>query len=257
MKNLVKWLLPLLLGLILTAGLSGAAAKAEGSSREKNYVYTEADHALLDRDVFARISEVEASAASTMKVSTGQLTEEDYAAMVPAVIEAVQSSKTYVQGSLQRNGDFLVWQTTVGIPCCYSPRMEAKQHHATDQMSREEMMRIEAEAEAFSAGLRKEASVNTITPGSVEIGLIQPFWESNSDYKDSDFLTYSPYYKSMWASLSEATGGSSDYRFTMENATIDHIASAMENCALVMLDSHGATDYEGSDGDYTSKANCS
>jgi hypothetical protein len=43
----------------------------------------------------------------------------------------------------------------------------------------------------------------------------------------------------------------------MTNATVDNIASTFERCGLVIFDSHGTTDYSGSNSDYTSRANSS
>ena len=43
----------------------------------------------------------------------------------------------------------------------------------------------------------------------------------------------------------------------MRNANVNNIASTMEQCGLVIFDSHGTTDYEGSNEDYTSRANSS
>ena len=92
----------------------------------------------------------------------------------------------------------------------------------------------------------------------MNIGLIQPYWESSSSYEDSSFLSYSPSYKAMWESLAQATGGQA-IRYSMSDATVDNIASTLEQCGLVIFDSHGNTDYENpnDDEDYTSQANTS
>ncbi|MBR1758823.1 MAG: InlB B-repeat-containing protein [Lachnospiraceae bacterium] len=263
MSNKFRRLLSLVVTLALILGLLPSVAQAAGSisagSKVKaSKVYSEAENTLLDNDVFAKISEVTAgSGTAQIQGGVSQMTEADYIAILPEVVSAIKSSDTYVEGSLQQNGNFLVWQTTTGIPCCYDPRMEAELHNTSNQISQAELMSIEADAEALFADLRSTASVNSHTPSSVEIGLIQPYYESSSSYADSSFKNYSPYYKSMWQSLYAATGGSSSYRYTMTNATIDNIAKTIQNCALVIMDSHGTTDYSGSNGDYTSKANCS
>ena len=262
MSKQFRRLMSLIRTLILTLGLAQNIASAAGQkpSGEASAarVYTEADNALLENDVFAKISAVTADSAQPMG-GVSKMTEANYIAMLPEVIDAIKGSKTYVAGSLQQNGNFLVWETTTGIPCCYDPRMEAKLHNADNAPSEEAVMAAEAGAKAFAAQLRQVLadSPNGGSPSSVEIGLIQPYWESNSSYADSSFRSYSPYYKSMWQELYAATGGSSNYRYSMTNATVDNVAKAIQNCGLVIMDSHGTTDYSGSNGDYTSRANSS
>ena len=262
MKKSFKCVMSLLLAVALLFGLLPTQAYAAGkkgnsSGKEAVHLYTEEENALLENDVFAKINELEANTAQTMG-GQANLAESDYIAMIPDVIAAIKSSETYVAGSLQQNGSFLVWQTTTGIPCCYDPRMEAKLHSAPAALTQAELTRMEDDLQAFNRSLEGNlAELNGGSPSSVEIGLIQPYWESSSSYADSSFTSYSPYYKSMWQSLYQATGGSSGYRYSMTNATVDNVAKAIANCGIVIMDSHGTTDYSGSNGDYTSRANCS
>ena len=261
MRKHFKRLLSLFLTFVMILGLSGITANATGKKTDNRisgvHVFTEAENALLENDVFASISSLRSDAAQAAG-GLSNLTEADYIRMVPDVISAIKSSATYVEGSLQQNGNFLVWQTTTGIPCCYDPRMEAKLYGASTPISNDELMAIEEDALKLASRLKGfTAELNGGSPSSVEIGLIQPYWESNSSYADSSFRNYSPYYKSMWQSLYQATGGSSSYRYSMSNATIDNIAKAIANCAIVIMDSHGTTDYSGSNEDYTSRANSS
>ena len=258
MKQL-KRLLALLLTLVMVLGLlptmSFAAGERASGSARADKVFTDADTAILDQDVFAKIAEVEAnSSAAQLNGGVNRMTEADYIALVPQVVEAIKDSETYVDGSLQQNGSFLVWETTTGMPCCYDPRMEAELHNTANDPSPEEIARIEAEAQSLARGVSELNSIGSAT--STKIGLIQPYWESSSSYADSSFTSYSPYYKSMWQSLYAATGGSG-MRYSMTNATIDNIAKTIEECGLVIFDSHGTTDYSGSSGDYTSRANSS
>ena len=219
---------------------------------EKVHVYTDEENAILDNGVFAEIQEVK-TAAATRAGGVEKMTESDYIALIPQVIKKITASDTYVEGTLQQNGSFLVWMTTVGIPCCYDPRMEAELHNTKDAPSAEEIARIEADAEAL---LKDYTEMRGGSPTSTNIGLIQPYWESSSSYNDSSFLNYSPYYKTTWQNLYGATGGQG-IRYSMSNATVDNIASTMVQCGLVIFDSHGTTDYSGSNGDYTSRANSS
>ncbi|MBR4700758.1 MAG: S-layer homology domain-containing protein, partial [Oscillospiraceae bacterium] len=257
MRKSLKKLLSLLLVLVMVLGLFPTFAAAVDEQKdppeaEKSpYVFTEEDNELLDRDVFAKIDAVKAEKASAMG-GMQKLNEQDYIAILPEVIEAIKASDTYVEGSLQQNGNFLVWMTTNGMPCCYDPRMEAELHNTVNDPTPEEIARIEADAESLLQYYESRGGV----PTSTNIGLIQPYWESSSSYSDSSFTNYSPYYKTTWQNLYGATGGQG-IRYSMTNATVDNIASTMEQCGLVIFDSHGTTDYSGSNEDYTSRANSS
>ncbi len=242
----------LVLAMVLSVLPTAFAAGVGVSGRaDAEHVYTEEENAILDNDVFAKIEAVKANAASTMG-GISRMTEANYVSLVPDVIEAIKSSETYVPGTLQQNGNFLVWMTTTGMPCCYDPRMEAELHNTVNDPTPEEIARVEADA----AALIETYATRGGSANSTKIGLIQPYWESSSSYSDSSFTSYSPYYKTMWQNLYGATGGSG-MRYSMTNATVDNIASTISQCGLVIFDSHGTTDYSGSNGDYTSRANCS
>ncbi len=259
LKRLTAFLLALVM--VLSTGIvSSSSALTE--SEEPLHVYTEEEYKTIDDDVFALIGSAKEDALQTKTYTYGEsayLTLDDYISLIPDVISAVESSKTYVEGTLQQNGYFLVWETTTGIPCCYSPRMEAKLGHQT-KPSEEELQAIDADLAEWAQQLGStssiEASASGHSPTSTNIGLIQPYWESSSNYADSSFVAYSPSYKTMWQNLYGATGGQG-IRYSMSNATIDNIARTMEQCGLVIFDSHGDTDYVGSNEDYTSRANSS
>ena len=256
MRKPFKRLFALLIVLTMVVGLlpvfhAAAETGISGEGRLDRPI-TEEDNAILDNDVFAKIAAVEAGTASTMG-GISRMTESDYIRIVPQVVKAIESSATYVPGTLQQNGNFLVWETTVGMPCCYDPRMEAELHNTVNDPSPAEIARAEAEAKAL---LETYTATRGGSATSTKIGLIQPYWESSSSYSDSSFTSYSPYYKTMWQNLYGATGGTG-MRYSMTNATVDNIAKTIEECGLVIFDSHGTTDYSGSNGDYTSRANCS
>ncbi|MDO4415163.1 MAG: InlB B-repeat-containing protein [Erysipelotrichaceae bacterium] len=255
MKKIITRFISLLLSLfvsILSINTAVFATDAEPSSPER--VFTDADCEALDNDVFAKIknvqNEVLAQKAEVQGHGAAVLSEAELIEAIPDVISAITSSDTYVQGSLQQNGNFLVWETTLGLPCCYDPRMEAQLMNArANELVPAEMLSVDEPAVT-------DAEIQNHTPNSVNIGLIQPYWESSSSYADSSFRSYSPNYKTMWQNLYAATGGSG-IRYSMTNATVDNIADTIEKCALVIFDSHGTTDYSGSNEDYTSRANSS
>ncbi|MBR2811449.1 MAG: hypothetical protein IKD69_08725 [Solobacterium sp.] len=116
MKRFVKFLLP---AVVLLAGCAASAP----AQTEEAHVFTEEDNLLLEKDVFAKIEEVKKAYAEEKGLEI--LTEEDFAEMIPEVIQAIEASDTYAEGTLTQNGSVLTWQTTIGMPCTFNPRMEA------------------------------------------------------------------------------------------------------------------------------------
>lgn len=209
---------------------------------DEPYVFTDEDTDLIEEDVFDKIDTLE---NGIKRRGSGDLSEADYAGLIPRVMEIVENSETYVDDTLQQNGDFLVWETTVGIPCCYSPKMEAQKSSASYTAS-------VGKTEDFAAPRRGGH------PSSLKIGLIQPYWDSPGVYLEDTFEDYSPYYLELMNKLCAATGAES-IRYTLEDATVDAVAYTVEECGLVIFDSHGTTDYENPDDYYdcSTKANCS
>lgn len=173
----------------------------------------------------------------------------DFAAISDEVYALVEASGSAKEGSLLANGDFIRWiDEETGISCCYSPALEADRAGARAGMRSEpELLTLEdfPEVSAKRGGCAQ----------SLNIGLIQPCWESTTNYADYSFNSYSPYYVQQTTKLAQATGGSL-MRYCMENATADTIAYTLQNCGFVIFDSHGGTDYSSGD-DHTSQANTS
>ena len=133
-KNL-KRLFALIMVLTMVVGLLPTFAMAQpiygGEIDKPVYVYTDEDNAAIENDVFTAIETVKGDAAQK-KGGIEKLTEQDYINLIPQVIKKIESSDTYQPGTLQQNGNFLVWQTKIGMPCCYDPRMEAELHNNAD-----------------------------------------------------------------------------------------------------------------------------
>ena len=245
MSNWLKRFLSVILTaiLLITAFPSAFGAQTpDGGEANEPRVFTQADNELLEDDVFAKIEAVTAASSGGAKKAPGRApqTEEDFAALVPQVTEAIESSDTYVEGTLRDNGGVLTWETTVGMPCTYNPRMEAKLHGAGGKPTAEELSALEKMTEEFKeqSSVRKAPALRGPGAGSMKIGLIQPFWESDSEYADSAFCTYSKYYVQAWQELC-VTAGCEGLRYTMSNATVDNVAYALEECGIVIFDSHG------------------
>ena len=95
MNKSFRRLLALLIAVVMVVGLLPAAVFAETpketDAAQPIRVFTEADNAILDNDVFAKINTVKAEAAAACG-GVGHMTEADYIAAVPQVIEAIKSS---------------------------------------------------------------------------------------------------------------------------------------------------------------------
>lgn len=211
--------------------------------------------------VFSEEAATDASAASdklwqqidqlrSRAVKRGMTGEAAFAALSDDVYALVAASETAEPGTLSANGGFIQWvDRETGIPCCYSPEHEAAIAGASSQTqtSAQEVLRSARQVRTEAAGMD--------CPQSLNVGLLQPYWESGSSYKDSGFLRYSPFFLQQANLLAEKTGGDL-IRFSMSNVTPDTIAYTVMNCGIVIINSHGTTDYSNND-DKTSRANSS
>ena len=267
-KRLISFVLTLLL--ILGLAPDSVYAKKFTASTDEPYVYTAEDRAVLDREVFSRINDVIETARKRIGSedelngakghSRAVLTEDDYVALIPEIIATVKSSDIYVEGSLQENGCFLSWETTLGMPCCFDPWLEAQldaEGFRKTMNPGEEVMSAEKALPDKSPAAEIKGGTHYST--SKEIALIMPFWESATNFEEENHGTYGNGQDTVdqWEALCEDYGSTKDYHYAMATATVDNIAKAIEECAYVMFHSHGTTDYSNGKGDKTSKANCS
>ena len=238
-KRILSLILALLLILTLLPAGSLAAEGQTNAAADEPYVFTEEDYALVENDVFARITDLEAEELHPARGTPA--TPDDYARILPQVIEAIESSETYVEGSLVRNGDFIWWRASNGMACAFSPYREAVSHGWQDP----ERMTGEEDPEVLDALLEDLETTRAGTSSSVKVALIQPFWDNNTSPDgclDSSFKSSSPKYKDMWQKLCKTAGCSTNYRYTLKDATVDAIAKCMVECGIVIVDSHGDTD---------------
>ena len=146
-----------------------------------------------------------------------------------AAYQLVADSDTTVEGSLEWHGDAFFWRTTDGTFCGYLPRLREK--------LRKSITDPEAEI-PIPDPIVSGSETRGGTPSSQNVAVFQPFYGLDASFTDQ--------YSNEGASIAEALGGTCTvYRTT--GATVDQIAAAMENCAVVVFDSHGATDYESGD----------
>lgn len=173
-----------------------------------------------------------------------------FAALSDEVYALVEASGTAEPGTLAANGDFIRWvDGETGIPCCYSPDHEAAKAGACVQSNITPKVAVRT-----AEPLRVDAQ-STSCPQSLNVGLLQPYWESNSVYCDTGFLRFSAYFLQQANQLAEKTGGDL-IRYTLQNVTPDTIAYTIQTCGIVLINSHGSTDYKNGS-DTTSRANSS
>ena len=158
--------------------------------------------------------------------------------MTDAAIEIVKASENYVEGSLERNGDSFTWWTDEGIRCIYNPRM------------REKYDNMVAPEDPIADGVYNEpVATKGGWPSGNQVYLIGPYYGIDSSFTNQ--------YKTEAANLAEAIGDTDGYTlYSGSAATVDKVAEAISNGAIVIFDSHGTTDYESGE-DYVTGANYS
>lgn len=156
---------------------------------------------------------------------------------IQSVADYVEDSDLYIDGSLSWNGsDAFTFMTSAGVRCKYSLRL------------RQQMRDASAPGTAPTADTQKFSyTVKGGSPSSADVYLIQPYYGI-----DSSFTTQ---YANEAKSIASATGGTCTI-YQRNDATIDAVAEAMSNGAVVIFDSHGDTDYARGE-DYTTGATTS
>ena len=217
-KRILSALLVLaMLAAVLPAGLVSAAEPAVPQPEEGEAILlSQADYDQAD-DIFAQIAAMEAQPA---KKNSAQSELTDAAAAI------VMASNSYVEGSLDRNGDSFTWETEVGIKCVYSPRM--RQIHS----------QMETPAEPLADGSYNEpVATKGGWPSGNQVYLVGPYYGYDSDFTDQ--------YKNEAKAIATAIGDTDGYTlYSGKAATVDTVAQAVSNGAVVIFDSHGMTDYE-------------
>ncbi len=217
-KTNFKRIFSFLIVLTLLGSMIPAVAQQNCVAAAENdiVVFTDEDYAIID-DVFAQIDAME-DAPAKKGAAQSELTDE--------AIKLVEASSNYVEGSIERNGDAFTWWTDEGIRCAYSPRMQKIQ---------EEMI---APENPEPAGIYNEPQATKGgCPSGNQVYLIGPYYGKDENFTDQ--------YKNEAKRIATAIGDTDGYTlYSGTAATIDKVAEAMENGAVVIFDSHGSTDYE-------------
>jgi len=155
--------------------------------------------------------------------------------LTDAAAEIVMASDSYVKGSLERNGDVFTWWTDEGVRCVYSPRMRQIQGDMSAPENTAQNV-IENEPTATKGG----------TPSGDQVYLVAPYYGHDDTFTDQ--------YKNEAKRIATAIGDTDGYTlYSGTAATVDKVAEAVANGAVVIFDSHGMTDYENGD-DYVTGA---
>ena len=210
MKDRIKRVVAILLSLVLVTALLPAPMQAQAEELSQQ-AYTVADA------VFAQIDAMEEQPARRSASQT-QLTD--------AAAELVMASDSYVEGSLERNGDVFTWRTEQGIRCIYSPRM---------RKIREEMKAPENTQQDLI--VNEPVATKGGTPSGNQVYLVGPYYGHDENFTDQ--------YKKEARRIAYAIGDTDGYTlYSGMEATVDKVAEAVANGAVVIFDSHGTTDYE-------------
>lgn len=206
--RLVALLLVFALG--IASAPFAAAAPAPLPSLIPTSVYDQLD------PLWDAVAEAETNALSIQGVQSLQNVD------LSAIAQAVTESDLYVDGSLRWQGRRFTFDTTVGIPCAYSPRL--RQQARTSVKS--DLPESQSEIQTISYD-----TDSTENPGVYVIG---PYYGLDSSFTNQ--------YQSEAKSIAQALG--TTYTLYQKTAaTVDRIADAIESGAVVFFDSHGDTDY--------------
>ncbi|MBQ8756764.1 MAG: hypothetical protein IJZ48_00765 [Oscillospiraceae bacterium] len=216
MKNAFKRLLSLVMVLILLGSMLPVLHN-HAEAAEVPEVLTDEDYVIVD-DVFAQIDAME-DAPAKKGATKKELADE--------AVQIVMASENYVEGSLERNGDFFTWWTDEGIHCVYSPRMRKIQ----DDM-------VTPENPIADGSYNEPVAKKGGWPSNKEVFLIGPYYGSDDSFTDQ--------YKNEATAIAKAIGDTDGYTlYSGTAATVDKVAYAVSNGAVVIFDSHGTTDFEG------------
>ncbi len=178
--------------------------------------------------VFAALDALEAEPA------TKALTEE---AFTEKVCDVITASPIYKADSIEVNGSTVLWWTNDGIHCVYNPRMEKISENFIPENSIDEIVNEPIIEEKGGK------------PTSKQVYLIGPYYGIDENFTDQ--------YKKEASRIASAIGDTDGYTlYSGRSATVDKVAEAVSNGAVVLYDSHGATDYSSGD-DYVSGATSS
>ncbi|MBR4308721.1 MAG: hypothetical protein IKT58_03905, partial [Oscillospiraceae bacterium] len=231
MKKNIMRLMAMILTVAMICSLLPVFASAAKTENQPVVEISKKSEEIINADIWDKIDSYEDE--NIIPQRGRAVTAEHYAELSYEIEALVKESDTYVEGSINRNGDFFTWETTEGIVCGYSPELRYKTRNNSEQG----LDVVETVSYATKGG----------SPTSKDVYLIAPYYGYDSSFTDQ--------YKNEANSIAKATGG--EYKlYSGTNATLTAVATAMQTAGVVIFDSHGVTDYSNGE-DYVSKANTS
>ena len=154
-------------------------------------------------------------------------------AFTQKVVEIVTTSASYKADSVEIKGEVVLWWTTDGIHCMYNPRMEKIAENFVPENSEDVIV-------------NEPVQIKGGQPSSKEVYLIGPYYGIDSSFTNQ--------YKNEASRIAKAIGDTDGYTlYSGRKVSVDKVAEAVSNGAVVLYDSHGATDYSNGS-DYVSGA---
>lgn len=190
--------------------ISSVPTGADAASAQSQSAQTIAEEAYADVEaVFDKLDNLPAtkSGVGTQKIA-----------------DTVTASADYREGSLEVKGSTVIWWTTSGIRCIYSPSFAKIAENFVPENSIDEIV-------------NEPAAKRGGSPSSREVYLIAPYYGIDASFSDQ--------YKTEAANIARAIGDTDGCTvYSGRVATIDKVAEAVSKGAVVLFDSHGTTDYE-------------
>ncbi len=211
----MKRYLAFLIALCMLLGMLPMVAAEEPT--ETPVVLTEEDYVVTNA-VWDEIRDLEDS-MSAKRSPRSQI--------ISAVAALVEESPNYVEDSLEFHDTCFTWKTTEGIACMYE-----YEEHSCD--------RGESIGNPIPASDPTYECISYAKKGKPQgrdVYLIGPYYGVESSFTD--------HYKGVAQTVANATGGKY-YLYSRTDATIDAVANAISNGAIVLVDSHGT--YHNPDG---------
>ena len=216
-----RWIALILVFALLP--IPGAFAAGVADREQSARLITETDYAAVD----AMWQELEAAEERAVR---------SHKSAMEAVASAVEENSLYREGTLRWQGtEHFTFETTVGVTCAWSMRIKELSRSVTPW-----------EGEKMPGYVRSSYGTSYTATGR-DVYVFQPYYGI-----DSSFTTQ---YQTEGQAIAAALG-STCHLYTQTAATVDAIADAMEQGAVVIFDSHGDTDYARGE-DYTSGATTS
>ncbi len=246
----------LLLALAMCAGYVPAQASEPAEAQSETFTATAAEPS----DVWDAIDAFEEEAFASMPALMGseERTEEDFALLSGQVEQLVTVRDDYVEDSLQHSGEAFFWRTTDGEINGYLPYERELYYAGTEADVASEAYVDGVELTDLSAGELVELMTTTAT--NRDVAVINPWKDFYVPEKGEDeFFDDSCY--DLAKVIAAATGGNA-YHLVGVDATIDAVGQALSSCGVVIVYTHGNTDfgygsYSATLTDQTSRVNCS